>query len=382
MKSAIFINSLGGGGSERVVSVILSAAAAMDCDVELVCIEKNIFYKIPPSIKITYLSNFDGKESKIVKLLFLPILAFRLARYIFKNKIELVQSHMFRANIVNIAAKLFGARHKTHAVEVISIDFFKSQIINLALIKIFYPFADMFIFKSKAMVADMENFLGKPVNSKVVYNPFDIAAIEEMSKEELDSGIFEDGYKYIVTVGRLDDQKNQIMILEAMMLLPQDIRLIIVGDGENRLNLEDFISRYGLSERVYFAGRVKNPFKYMARADVFVLSSKYEGFPNVLVEAMSCGLPIVSTDCKTGPMEIISINGRSSCLSKGDIEYSDFGILVAIDDGESLANAVKSVVFDESVGLKYAKASYNRAIELSKTSSVNEYLYFCERQLA
>ena len=118
MKKIVFlINSLSSGGAEKVISVIITKLVEDGFDIELICLEKNVFYDLPKKVKVTFLGNNNGKSNGFVKLLMLPILAIRLKKYITKNKITLIQSHVYRANYVNILSKLFGS---TNTVQVVN----------------------------------------------------------------------------------------------------------------------------------------------------------------------------------------------------------------------------------------------------------------------
>lgn len=144
----------------------------------------------------------------------------------------------------------------------------------------------------------------------VVYNIIDVKRIRQLREEAMDESIaqFVAGHKFIVSTGRFADAKGLNNLIKAFYELSKrdaDVRLVMIGDGELRDKIEKLISDYGLNDRILLPGFDANPFKYIARADVFVLPSFYEGFPNTLVEAMSCGTPVISTDCPSGPAEIL-----------------------------------------------------------------------------
>lgn len=138
--------------------------------------------------------------------------------------------------------------------------------------------------------------------------------------------------KVIVAVGRLHPQKDFLTLIRAFHLLQQQLqcKLVILGEGEQRRSLEAEVARLGLTESVALPGHVGAPGSYLAHADLFALSSQYEGFPTVLIEALACGCPVVSTDCPTGPHEILE-GGR-------------FGPLVAVGDPAALAEAMRATL--------------------------------------
>ena len=133
----------------------------------------------------------------------------------------------------------------------------------------------------------------------------------------------------IITIGRLVPQKDQAYLLRAFALMAKrvDADLVIVGTGPEQATLQQLARQYAIDDRVHFTGHQSNPYPLMARADLFVLSSRFEGMPNVLIEALACGLPVVSTDCPSGPREILADGA--------------YGHLVPVGDAERLARAME-----------------------------------------
>ena len=136
-------------------------------------------------------------------------------------------------------------------------------------------------------------------------------------------------------------------------------RMAILGEGKDRGTLEKLAKELGISDKVAFLGFQKNPFKYMKRATVFVLSSLHEGFGNVLVEAMACGTPVISTNCKSGPSEIIE-DGKS-------------GILVPVSDYQSLSKAIIKVLSDDSLRQKFSAEGLERVKHFSVQKNIRGY---------
>jgi len=168
---------------------------------------------------------------------------------------------------------------------------------------------------------------------QVIYNPIVDEELLKKAEEPLDHPWFQKGEPpVILAAGRLHVQKDFPTLLRAFALVRREIpsRLVILGEGEKRKELEELAQELGIREHLDLPGFVENPYKYMKRAAVFVLSSQWEGLPTVLVEAMACGCPVVSTDCPSGPREILE-NGK-------------WGKLVPPGDPVKLAEAIKEVL--------------------------------------
>ncbi len=375
-KYAFLTNSLYSGGAEKVVSTLIKDFYERGVDVELICIEKNDFFEVPKGVRVTYLSNMKGSENGFFKFFFLLILAFKLRKIIRKRGIKIVQSHVFRANYINILAKIFGAGHKVQIVNAGRIGRYKDAgimgKINLFLIKHLYPKADLIISKSKGMHEEMVRFFSFFTDYKVIYNPYDIEKIEKLSKEEVENFVFEKEKIYIVSVGRLIYPKKQDILIEALKSLDEKFELILIGDGYAKEDFKKFAQDLGLKKRVHFIGKVKNPFKYVSKSDIFVLSSRSEGFPNVLVEAMICKIPVISTDCPSGPREILAPESDISKRLKDSLEITPYGILVPVDSVEKIVEAINIISKNASLRNQMVVNAYNRVknFNLKRISSI------------
>ena len=137
--------------------------------------------------------------------------------------------------------------------------------------------------------------------------------------------------------------------------------LMLIGDGNLKEELQKYIKELSLNDKVYLLGKKENPFAYILKADCFVFASNHEGFPNVLVEALACGLPVITTDCKSGPREILSPKSDIEVQLKDKIELSDYGILTPIKNVEKMKEAIKLIINDESLRNKYQDKAKQRA---------------------
>ena len=203
--------------------------------------------------------------------------------------------------------------------------------------RILYPMADHLVLQNREI---RDWFLHYNRSLHVIPNPVQIS--KESLRQEPETPLPEG--KRIVALGRLVEQKGFDLLIQAFTGLHTqypDWRLVIIGEGPLKNELKQHVRRLNVEPLVSFLGRVKNPFSIFSHSDLFVLSSRYEGFPNALLEAMACGLPVVSFDCPSGPGEIIQdgING----------------ILVPPEDRRALKEAMEKLIDNESLRVKLSK---------------------------
>jgi len=376
-KVTLFINSLTTGGAERVLSIIATELVTQNIEVNLICIEKDNSYNIPPEIQMTYLSSLSKYDSNLKKLIYLPYLAYKLKKYTKKHQTTLIQSHIYRANFINILAKLLGAKHQVQVVEVTSINNLIngsfSQKINFLLIKLLYKYVDLVIFKAEKMKEEFLKNIPKIKRYRVINNPYNIQKIQQLSQEEINDFTFDKTKKYIITVGRLSDEKRQDSLIEALVHLDKDIELIIIGEGKLKKELEEIINIRNLQKRVHLLGKKENPFKYIKHSNIFILSSQGEGFPNVLVEAMICNTPVISTDCISGPREILAPNTEINFQLTEDIELAQNGILYPVDNPESLIRAINILLNDKEKQKIYQQNGLEKSKEYALEKIIKKY---------
>ena len=365
------------GGAERVLSVVIQELVEQKIEVELFCIEQEKVYFIPDEVEITYLSTLSKDDSGLKKLFYLPLVALRLKKHIKKREITLIQSHIYRANFTNILAKVLGAKHKVEVVEVTSINNLKNSVfstkINYFLVKLLYRYADLVIFKAQKMREEFLQSIRYDGETLVINNPYNIEKIKELAKEDVTDFDFKKDKKYLVTVGRLAVEKRYNKLIEAMMGLDDNIELLIIGDGNERSSLESTVAKYGLEGRVHLLGKKENPFSYIQKSDIFILSSSGEGFPNVLVEAMICGVPVVSTDCISGPREILAPSTNINTQIDSDIELAEYGILYPIDENQFLCKAINQLLFNRDLRESYRKKALLKVEDYALAKIIEQY---------
>ena len=238
-------------------------------------------------------------------------------------------------------------------------DEFEKRILPVA--RRWYPDADGIVAVSEGAAADLAS-AAKIDDDRIttIYNPVRLAQIDRLSAIPLNDPWFEgNGPPVILSLGRLDTAKDYPTLLKAFAKVTAErpSRLLIIGEGKLRPQLLEICDALGLQSKVRFPGMDKNPFRYLKRADLFVLSSAWEGFPNALLEAMACGVSVVSTDCQSGPREILE-DGR-------------YGTLVPVGDADALARAMLHSLTRQHC----SKADLRqRASAFSETKITSDYL--------
>lgn len=364
---AIIINSLNFGGAERVVSLLINELH-LEFDIHLILLNDIIKYSLPSNIKIFHLNEQLG-EGNISSFLKLPLQAKTVSRYYKKNKIDVSISFLNRPCYINaLMKKYFGFRGKTIACErsyQSSILNFTGggssiyQIITKRLIQFSYNAVDVVLANSKLSAIDLEQNFAVKKSVSVIYNPINIAEVLNQASEQAN---IPEAQFYFSTAGSFRIEKNFPLLLRAFSTLKQlPVHLIVVGGGTKESELVALAADLNISDKVTFTGFQNNPFKYINASNCFVLSSYTEGFPNVLLEALACSKAVISTDCKSGPREILAPSSDLDAADITDIEMAEFGILVPNDDAIALASAMEKMYTDQRMRENYEMRSFSRA---------------------
>jgi len=325
---AFFTRSLGGGGAERVVVTLASHYAAQGHAVDLIVSRREDTYlkEVHPEVRVHYLHTHR-------RMLAAPRLA-KVLREV-RPAALLATVNTFAAVLGQRLARtptrvvLREATTPSIAFQVNETSALKRAISETAM-RWLYPRADAVVAVSKGVAQDLLNLIPqlKP-KLTVIYNPVIDAALYAKADAPVEHPWFQPNQPPVVlAAGRLVALKGYDTLLRAFARVRQETfaRLVILGEGPERPNLERLAAELGVAADVDMPGFDPNPFRYMKRAGVFVLSSRYEGLPNVLIQALACGCPVVSTDCPSGPSEILD-GGR-------------YGPLVPVDDVEAMARAI------------------------------------------
>lgn len=296
-------------------------------------------YELPPDLQVISL------ETRGRMIFQLPKIIAKLVRVIQQEKPDAIISYLTHCNLITIVSTLLSrintmtivSEHSILSLQIKSESQMISVLKSLA-VRILYPFSDIILAVSKGVEKDLaENFSLPSEKLRVIYNPVNIEEISRLAKDKVNHPWFSDKLPIIISVGRLEHEKGYTYLLRAFARVRKfhQSKLVILGEGTKRENLERLAAQLGIEREVAFLGFQKNPFKYVARSSIFVLSSLYEGLGNVILESMACGTPVIASDCPTGPREII--------------EDGFNGILVPPADESALTKAILLVLNDEKL---------------------------------
>lgn len=330
---SLFLPSLAIGGAEKVLLNVSEVLADQNHDVEFVLVnaEGGFLDDVPSGVSITELG-----ASRVLTAT--P----GLIKHLRESDPDVLLSTTQPANVISLWATLTPGVTTRHIVRVARPESVAAVVENntrkdrltATLARWFYPFADDVVAISNGVADDvLENTRVDEKDLHIIYNPVVDDEMAEKADEPVDHPHFARDGDVILGVGRLVDQKGFPTLIRAFERLRKnrDMKLVIVGDGPLRTQLEELIAELGLENHVDLPGFSDNPYKYMKQADVFVNSAKHEGFGNVIVEAMACGTPVVATDCPGAPNEILDGGEFGELVPVGDEAKMAEGITRALD---------------------------------------------------
>ena len=394
---AVILPSLEGGGAERSMLNLCRGFIAQGRQVDLVlCQAKGAYMgQIPPNVRVIELKGapeLPGRwlaarvDRENFSAMLRPVLLAKknapevariraLQQYLDEHSPDVVLSALTYANLATLWAKKIS---NCHAPVVVSERNVLSTLCNRPekfrkwrwrylprLVRLKYPDAAAVVAVSRQVEDELVNLIGLDREQIfTIHNPIVDDKLRDSAREALQHPWFNDGEPPVVLgVGRLAPQKDFATLLRAFARLRggRKARLLILGEGSERTALQQLAIELGIQDDIYLPGFVANPFPYMARSSVLVLSSEYEGLPGVLIQAMACGCPVISTDCPGGSAEILE-NGR-------------LGALVQVRDDEAMAQAIASELDSPTPrGLLL-----NRAEDFSVEAAASTYLALLDK---
>lgn len=339
---------LSNGGAEKVLSE-LSHKLNEHYLVYIMLFSRNLSYSYSGTL-IVMDENISSSASLLKKLLFLN----RIKRI---NKIETTISFLTQGNILNILStgKKIITIH-TNLSELYKRKSSFSRIKNYLIIRFLYGLSKKIVVVSNGIKDDLiNNFRIRESKLNVIYNGFDFGTMKKKSKEDisdLHQKIFEK--PTIINIGRLTNSKGQWNLLKVFKKLhgTHDWNLIILGEGKYQKKFKEYIEFNNLSSSVFLLGYIKNPYPYIRKSEIMILSSKYEGLSNVLIEGIALSTAVITTNCKSGPLEIIKpiINTIDS-----EIKLCHCGLLIPVKYPEkfnlSMNTTIEEKIMQESIKL-------------------------------
>ena len=344
-KLLIFIPHIGGGGVEKNFFMLSNFLSKKINSIEIITVNKEFKKKLDKRIRIISPQNEKWKNSPIyVKYLISIIL---LIKTLLINKKYLIFS--FQANWYSIIiSKLFNIKIISRSNT--APNGWSNNIFKKLLYKKILNLADEII-----------------VNS--LDNPLDKANILKKSKEFLNFSFFNNKDLKLINIGRCTDQKNQILILQSVKYLKNKIplKLLIAGRGKEFVKLKSFIKNNNLEKNVKLLDFLPNPHKYTNKADALILSSNYEGLPNTLLEAQCLKKIILSTNCPTGPKEIL-LNGKAGTFFK-------------MNDHKDLAKKICLISANKAKLKEKTLIGFKNLKRFNQTKNLNSYYYIIKKYL-
>lgn len=364
-----FISDLGGGGAERSMVNLLSYISKNKTLIKPVLVllspVDNSPYKdlLPQNTDVIVIGRTSDSSFRKAHQFF------RFLRIVNQYKPHVIYSMLPQKNLMAI---LTGRLCKTKVIaselnilsEIVKTkDADRILCFRVAtLVKILYRYADKIFAISEGVKEDLIEKFNVPAGKiHVIYNMIDMELITGLCNAEPEHHFFREKAPVVLGIGRIVPQKAFDILLRAFKLVIQkmDARLIILGEGAERDMCEKLAEGLGISGKVSFAGFRRNPYAFLSRADVFVLSSRFEGMPTVLMEALACGASVVSTDCKSGPREIL-LDGRC-------------GLLVPVGDEHALSEGILKVLRDDKLRRDISGAGRERALDFSIDKIFRQY---------
>jgi N-acetylgalactosamine-N,N'-diacetylbacillosaminyl-diphospho-undecaprenol 4-alpha-N-acetylgalactosaminyltransferase len=361
---AFVINSLAGGGAERVMCTLLRASEeeGRDIDITLILLDQEpAAYAVPDWVHIEQLDCRHSFARSLGQL-------FGALR---RQRPDVVLSFLTRANIAAaLACRALGIPAViSERVNTSShLGAGRSAALARLLVRFCYPLARKIIAVSPGVADDLVGAFGIARKAlTVIANPVDLDGIRRQGD---DTPAVAPGVPYVMAMGRLVPNKNFAMLIEAYAQAEMSEQLLILGEGPERANLQALIVRLGLEGRVHLPGFCANPYAVLKHAALFVLPSNAEGFPNSLLEAMTLRVPVVSTNCLSGPAEVLAEVARERVGEA--VTYAPHGILVTPDNVAAMAAGLRAMNnLDRRAS--YADKAARRAADFSVVRAKNAY---------
>lgn len=386
----ILMRWLRGGGAERVIANLARGFSERGLKVDLVLLTADGVYlsQLPSEIRVISLSQ-GVEKPKWVRLPtgFQSIGSLpKLVRYLQQNqpKVLLSATHFLNEiavlakHLARVSTKVMVSEHTTLSLEAKYVEQISARLAPLTT-RLLYPLADQIIAVSDGVAQDLAHTSGLSIDTiKVIYNPVLLPEFFKVAQEPVAHPWFQPGQPPVILgVGRFVRQKDFPTLIRAFSEVRQHrpARLLLLGGGRDWSQLQALIQELQLENEVELVEFVANPYAYMSKAAVFVLSSQWEGLPTVLIEAMALGISIVATDCKSGPAEVLNSGKYGSLIPVGNSQMMAQAILDMLQSPSpcqdqawlqqfTLENSVEQYLKLFNIGIN--RTTSRQAVSLSK----------------
>lgn len=351
MRVSLVITSLSLGGAERVMSTIANYWAEKGWEVTLITLDyaTSDFYKLHPNIKRIAMGLMGVSSNPLIAIKNILICIARLRHEIRSSKPDVIISFMDRINVLTLLATR-GLGLKVIVSERTDPIYSEIGRIWFWLRRKTYPWANAIVAQTEKVSQWLQRYVEKSL-VLVIPNPIVLLTDKKDSEMLLLRIIGKlEASRTIVAMGRLHPLKGFDLLIKAFAKIAHSNpswRLVILGEGKERNSLEQLAKAVGITKSFFLPGSIKTPMQFLPQADIFVMASRCEGFPNALMEAMACGLPVISYDCPSGPCQII----------RDGVD----GLLVPPGDVDALAKAMEGLMMDGEQRKRLAE----RALEVT-----------------
>ena len=347
-KIVLFNDSLVGGAGKSIL-VLAEALEREGIEVHIVIYENNVDFNVPKNIHLHLLQNLNPKNKKQIA----NTLEKKINQF---GKLDLIISNSTPSNKILSIIKQPNIYHCVRSTETKHFyGFFKyiRSFLRKGKYRKLYTNKNLITVSKGLEEIITNNIRAFPESIQTIYEPFDFTAIAALSKKENNQIPNED---YLIHVGRFDlVSKRQDILLHAYKKANLMYPLVLLGDGEDRKQIEELIHELKLENKVLLPGFSKNPFPWIKKAKLFIFSSDFEGFGRVLVEALALKTPVVSTDCPSGPSEIMSGVLSDYLVPVGDVEALAIKIKEALDYYPDISEHIIDKFSDVNIANKYIK---------------------------
>ncbi len=376
-KVAILINALEVAGAEKVIAQMINSFYTK-FDIHLILLNNTIEFELPVNdITIKTIDNSNLKKRKSAKdILKIPLLAYRLKKYLQQHNIQICFSALNRSNYINCFLRILNWKgailisERSHTSSAYNPHTFAGKT-GRFLVRKLYPFADVIVPNSAGIQYDLTTNFHLSNEFRVINNPVNITRQQKDMCEPIEDFNFE-SFTFS-HVARIEKGKNHALVLAAVAKIKhRNFKVLLIGQGPQEENIKALAHKIGISDKIVFLGYRGNVVKYVARSQCHLLTSDSEGFPNALLEALACGTPVISTDCPTGPRELLAGSFVADKHSMG-VEKTNYGLLIPVNNLDALAEAMVMMIDDEILCTQYASAGIKRAKDFDLPIIMKQY---------